>query len=125
MKTFVCFLLFSFFLSAASIEIYNDSSYTLQAKIYTKTNVELSNMTVISGHYIKWQESPYNAKDYAKGPFYVIFSCPNGDFYGKSSIVAENSRVYAQRSRGPKKCGSHTQPDPHRDHEERPPHAKY
>jgi hypothetical protein len=107
-------------LSAVTINVYNDSPYTLQAKIYSAKNKELSSMTVISGHSISY----YDARDYTEGPFRVVFTCPNGDFYGKSSPVAQNSTVHAQRSRGPKKCGAHTQPEPHRDYDQLQPHIK-
>lgn len=111
-------------LSAVAIDVYNDSPYTLQAKIYSAKNAELSSMTVISGHSIKWSDSYYDARDYSEGPFRVVFTCPNGDFYGKSSPVGQNSTVHAQRTRGPKKCGAHTQPEPHRDYDAQQPHTK-
>lgn len=81
-------------------------------------------MTVISGHSIKWYDNYFNAKDYAKGPFRIIFTCPNGDFYGKSSPVGQNFTVHAQRTRGPKKCVVHSQPKPHRDYDQLQPHIK-
>lgn len=111
-------------LSAVAIDVYNDSSYTLQAKIYSAEKVELSSMTIVSGHSIKWYDNYFNAKDYVKGPFRVVFTCPNGDFYGKSSPARQNSTVHAQRTRGPKKCGAHTQPGPHRDYDQLQPHVK-
>jgi hypothetical protein len=107
---------------AARIDIYNDSTYTLEATIYSAKHAELASMTVTPRHTIKWQDSLFDARDYSKGPFYVVFTCPNGDFFGKSHRVGENATVQAMRSSGPKNCGSHTQPDPHRDDENRKPH---
>ena len=122
-KLFV-FLFCATMLSAVTVDVYNDSPYTLHAKIYSAKDVELTDLTILSGHSIKWQDSLYDARDYTKGPFYVVFTCPNGDFFGKSSKVAQNFTVHAQRSRGPKKCGAHTQPDPHRDYDQFQPHSK-
>ena len=124
MHKLLLFLFLTSALSAITINVYNDSPYTLQAKIYSSENKELSSMTVISGHSIKWSDSLYDARDYTKGPFLVVFTCPNGDFYGKAPPVAQNSTVHAQRSRGPKKCGAHTQPEPHRDYDQLQPHVK-
>lgn len=111
-------------LSAVSIEVYNDSPYQLHAKIYSAEDKELSDLIVNSGHSIKWQDSYYDAQDYTKGPFYVVFTCPNGDYFGKSGKVSQNGRIHAMGARGPKKCGSHTQPDIHRDYDQLQPHYK-
>ncbi|WP_316355749.1 hypothetical protein [Candidatus Neptunichlamydia sp. REUL1] len=95
-------------LSAIAIDVYNDSPYTLQAKIYSVKNVELSLMTVISSHSIKWSDSYYDAKDCSEGKFRVIFTCPNGDFYGKSSPVGQNNSTRSAHTRPEKMQCSHS-----------------
>ncbi|MCB1107567.1 MAG: hypothetical protein KDK76_05690 [Chlamydiia bacterium] len=116
--------LVSFSLYGTALYIYNDSPYTLNAKIFSKDHSEVASMSIASGHTLTWQDSLFDAKDYTEGPFSVVFTCPNGDEYGTVSSVAQNFTVYAQRSRGPKKCGDHTQPEPHRDYENLQPHTK-
>lgn len=51
---------------------------------------------------ITWSDSLFDAKDYSKGPFTIDFTCPNGDSYGTVSKVAQNTTIYAKRSRGRK-----------------------
>lgn len=119
------FLFFFSTLYGVTININNDSIYTLNATIYSGTSAELATIEVRSAHSIKWQDSFFDAKDYSKGPYTIVFTCPNGDEYGTVSKVAQNSTVYAQRARGRKKCGPDSQPTPHRDFEKNQPHWKY
>ncbi|QVL57814.1 MAG: hypothetical protein KFB93_01685 [Simkaniaceae bacterium] len=119
------FLLFFSTLFGVTINIHNDSIYTLNATIYSKTNIELTTVEIRPSHMITWSDSLFDAKDYSKGPFTIDFTCPNGDSYGTVSKVAQNTTIYAKRSRGRKKCGSDSQPKPHQDFEKNQPHWKY
>ncbi len=122
------FLILTLFFSSlfgVTININNDSLYTLKATIYSGSNVELTTLEVNPAHTIKWQDSFFDAKDYSKGPYTIVFTCPCGDEYGTVTRVPQNSTVYAQRARGRKKCGGDTQPDPHRDFEQNQPHYKH
>lgn len=123
-KWIVISLIFALPLSGLTLDIYNDSRYILHATIYSKEDVELSDLVISPGHSIKWQDSLFDAKDYEKGPFKVVFTCPNGDVYGVVPSVAQDYKVHARRSRGRKTCGSDTQPEPHRDFHKRQPHSK-
>ncbi|MCB1072302.1 MAG: hypothetical protein KDK96_04275 [Chlamydiia bacterium] len=118
------FLLFSS-LYAVTINIHNDSNYSLNATIYSGTNTELTSLEVRPAHMVKWQDSFYDAKDYTKGPYRIVFTCPNGDIYGTVSKVPPNSTVYAKRAQGKKKCGGDSDGRPHRDFEKNQPHWKY
>ncbi len=122
---FVLFTLFFTSLYGVTIIINNDSLYTLNATIYSGSDVELTSLEVNASHVIKWQDSFFDAKDYSKGPYTIVFTCPNGDEYGTVTKVAQNATVYAQSSRGRKKCGADSQPKPHRDFERNQPHYKY
>ncbi len=124
MKIFPLLLLFSS-LYAATIHIHNDSPYSLNATIYSETNTELTSIEVHPGHMVKWQESFYDAKDYTKGPYRIVFTCPNGAVYGTVSKAAQNSTVYAKRARGKKKCRENAGRAPHRDFDNNQPHWKY
>lgn len=116
------FLMFAIPLMGVTINVRNDSPYTLHAKVYTNSGHEMTDMVVSSGHSIKYQDSPFNARDYAKGPFKVIFTCPNGEEYGRVSNVSQNFTVYARSARGAKKCKAASQPHPHRDEPNSLPH---
>lgn len=118
------FLLFSS-LYAVTIHIHNDSSYTLNATIYSKANAELTSIEVRPAHMVKWQDSFYDAKDYTEGPYRIVFTCPNGETYGAVSNIPPNSTVYAKRARGKKKCGGDSDGGIHRDFEKNQPHWKY
>ena len=122
---FLPFFLFFSTLYAVTININNDSLYSLNAKIYSGSNVELTSIEIRPAHTVKWQDSFYDARDYTKGPYTIVFTCPNGDEYGIISKVAQNATVYAQRARGKKKCRGKSQPDLHRDFERNQPHWKY
>ena len=116
------FLILAAPLMGVTINVRNDSPYTLHAKVYTNFGHEMTDMVVSPGHSIKYQDSLFDARDYAKGPFKVIFTCPHGEEYGSVSNVSQNFTVYARASRGAKKCKAHSQPYPHRDETGSLPH---
>lgn len=124
MKMFPFFLFFST-LYGVTIHIHNDSLYSLNATIYSGTNDEVTSIEVRPSHMVKWQDSPYDARDYTKGPYRIVFTCPNGDNYGTVSNVPPNSTVYAKKARGKKKCGGDSDGDTHRDFHKNQPHWKY
>lgn len=80
MKKYCLFLftLFSPLLFGVTITIENDSTYTLQATIYSASDEPLSDMEIPPNQSFKWQDSFFDSKDYSKGPFRVEFTCPNG-----------------------------------------------
>lgn len=112
-------------LIAASITVLNDSSYFLSATIYSGTKKELTTLEIPTGHSVQWADGPYNSRNYSKGPYTIVFTCPNGDEFGTVSKVPENSTVYAKRATGRRKCKEEGQPTPHRDFHENQPHWKY
>lgn len=112
-------------LFAVKITVTNDSSYSLHATIYDKEAKELGAFELGPGHTHIWYDSLYNAKDYAKGPFSVRFTCPEGKNYGTVSRIAENGTARAKAAIGPKKCAVEQQPTPHQDWDNNPPHHKY
>ncbi len=112
-------------LFAASITVYNDSPYFLTATIYSGKKAELTTLEIPKDHSVQWADGPFNSRDYTKGPYSVVFTCPNGDEYGTVSKIAENSTVYARRAIGRRKCNTEGQPDPHRDYHNNQPHWKY
>ncbi len=118
-------LLLSISLHAITIQVTNDSSYTLHATIYSASDAELSSLVLSPKNTITWQDSFFDARDYAEGPFKVVFTCPDGDEYGTVTRIAQNATVRAQAARGPKRCGRNSQPDPHRDLDQAQPHHKY
>lgn len=124
MKAFI-FTLLSSSLFAASITVLNDSSYFLNARIYSGSKELLTSLDIPKGHSIQWADGPFNSRDYSKGPYSVVFTCPNGDEYGTVSKIAENSTVYAKSAIGRKKCVEENQPKSHRDFEDNQPHWKY
>lgn len=124
MKTLILALLISP-LFAASITVYNDSPYFLTATLYSREKEELTTLEIPKDHSVQWADGLFNSRDYTKGPYSVIFTCPNGDEYGTVSKIPENSTVYAKRALGRKKCKADGQPDPHRDFNDNQPHWKY
>lgn len=112
-------------LHGITIDIHNDSSYTLHAKVYDAEEEKMTEVVIFPDNSMKYQDSLFDAKDYAKGPFKVVFTCPNGSEYGTVSHIAQNFTVYARSARGPKKCHSDSQPSPHRDFDRTLPHQKH
>ena len=123
LKTLIAFL-FSLPLFAASVTVHNDSLYLLKADIYSKSKELLTTLEIPKDHSFQWVDGPYNSRDYTKGPYTVVFTCPNGDEYGVVSMIPENSTVYAQRATGRKRCAKESQPKPHRDFKDNQPHWK-
>jgi len=122
MKLLTFFFLFS---SLYGVTIHNDSTYPLTATVYSKENRELTSIEIGPSHTVKWQDSFYGARAYTKGPYRIVFTCLNGDEYGTISKIARNAKVYAQRSRGRKRCAEDSKRKLHRDFEDNQPHWKY
>ena len=112
-------------LFGVKINVVNNSTYTLHAKIYDRDQNELASFELSPDHTNTWFDSLYNAKDYSKGPFSVHFTCPMGDNYGTVYRIMDGGTARAKAARGPKKCYSKSQPLPHRDWENNLPHSKY
>ena|SRR3990167_3116087 len=101
------FFFFFFFFSvihAASLQIKNDSSYELTATIYSARGEFLGELTIPPSNSTQWRDSYQNASDWTAGPYTVVFTCPNGEEFGRVRRVNDGFSVYARHSIGPKYC---------------------
>lgn len=106
MKIPFLFFILVFFsgLHAASLQINNDSSYELTATVYSARGEFLAELTLPPSNSTQWRDSSQNASDWTAGPYSVVFTCPNGDEYGRVRRVNDGFSVYARHSIGPRYC---------------------
>jgi hypothetical protein len=104
MKWVIFFCLLFSIVEAASLRIVNNSPYPLTASIYSVKNEYLGALLIDSRHEGSWRDSYHGASDWTKGPYKVVFTCPNGSEYGVVKKVNDGFTVYARRATGSRRC---------------------
>ena len=100
----VFFLFFCSAIHAASLQINNDSSYNLTATIYSARGEYLAELSLPPRNSSQWRDSYHNASDWTAGPYTVVFTCENGEEFGRVKRVNDGFSVYARHSIGPRYC---------------------
>ncbi|GAB4193520.1 MAG: hypothetical protein Tsb0015_16270 [Simkaniaceae bacterium] len=100
-------LLFSFLslnVSAATIHLINDSSYTLNAVIKGADGQILGEFTIYSQRQATWQDSDQGIGEFTKGPYTVEWTCQHGSPFGVNYQVSSYATVTALGSVGRGYC---------------------
>ena len=90
-------------LPAASINIYNDSPFTLYGEILTADGSSKGNLLLAPLNLTMWHEELGNAT-WSQTPFTIIFTCKNGTQYGVLANVQTGATVSALASDGKRYC---------------------
>ena len=91
-----------------SINLFNDSIYTLKATIYDATGTLLGEFTLNPRDASMWSDDQMNSgteNQYAsQTPYTVNWSCMQGGSYGSCTNVAAGALVTAQSCGGVQQC---------------------
>lgn len=102
---FICFQTTCF---ANSVNLFNDSQYTLNATIYDANGTLLGEFILNPRDAIDWSDDQYNfgtQTQYAPQiPYTVNWACVGGAAYGSCDNVASGSVVTAQSCGGAQQC---------------------
>ena len=103
MKKYILFLC-SVPLFSASVWMYNDSPFPLNAQLIAADGTDLGTATIFPQHEFKWQDSNQNVQTFSQTPFTVIWFCKDGQEYGLTDQVQTGATVTAQGSVGRRYC---------------------
>jgi hypothetical protein len=102
------FLLFQTLTFANSVSMFNDSIYTLKAKIYNATGTLLGEFILNPRDAAEWSDDQMNFgtqnQSASQTPYMVNWSCINGGSYGSCNNVAAGAVVTAQSCGGDQQC---------------------
>lgn len=109
-KLYLATLLLLNVLSADSINLFNDSSYTLKAIIYDSSGTQMGEFILNPRDASEWNNNYENATAnntyQAAAPYTVAWLCMQGSQYGSCNYVAAGSTVTAQSCGGAQQCPS-------------------
>jgi len=115
-KTVFCLIaLLSANLSADSINLFNDSSYTLKAVVYDANGTLMGEFVLNPRDAAEWnnnsQEAGADGNYQVTAPYTVDWLCTQGAEYGSCNYVAAGATVTAQSCGGTQQCpDSNTNP---------------
>ncbi len=99
---------------ANSVNMFNDSVYTLKAVIYDATGVLLGEFILAPRDAAEWSDDQMNfgtqSQYTSQTPYTVNWLCMNGGSYGSCNNVAAGSVVTAQSCGGVQQCPQAQQP---------------
>lgn len=108
-----CLIVFCMFctcsLFANSIQLFNDSEYTLKAVIYNAGGTILGEFVLNPRDASEWSDNDQNfgteSQDASQSPYTVNWLCMSGSPWGSCDNVAAGSLVTAQGCGGLQECG--------------------
>ena len=89
---------------ASSVNIFNDSPYTLNAQVIAADGSTLGRLIIAAGHMQTWQDYSGGTYAWSQTPYTVIFSCPTGKQYGVFPNVQQGATITALTSVGDRYC---------------------
>jgi hypothetical protein len=95
---------------ANSVNLFNDSTYTLKAVIYDASGTLLGEFMLNPRDATEWSDNQMNfgteSNSVSQTPYTVNWTCMSGAAYGSCSNVAAGSVVTAQSCGGTQECQS-------------------
>ena len=115
------FCLFFIQVEAASVRLYNDTSYSLKAIIRGADGSQLGEAVLSPQTYYNWSDAPSKApkeqpkanpskSNTSRTPYTVIWYCMDGSDFSMADNVATGAFTTALHGSGKKTCGSPTPP---------------
>lgn len=96
-------------LQAATLELFNDSAFSLQAVILSNSGQTLGAVTLPAGASQQWSNysmfgGPEQNPSGSLSPYQVIWYCPQGAIFSSCGSLAEGAEVSPMSCSGPLSC---------------------